>query len=386
MNDKIKNIVVTGVFALFIAFFTVMSLICGANPKEKSDAERRPLAQPPSNVTVGSIIDKTAIDSFEKFSVDQFPFREFFRGIKARFQMNVLNLKENNGLAVEDGYIAKIESTFNEEFVKNSIDVIAQITNTYFGNSKGDKFISVIPDKNYYFSEVYGYASPDYEELISDIQKALEGTEYIDLFNSLSLDCYYKTDTHWDQPKIIGALHTLAAALGVSDYISGEYTENIIEGDFYGVYHGQSALNPNPDKIKYLTNDILNGVKVYNYKYENGMKIEEVPMYNLDLFEGEDSYNVFLSGAAGNPVMRIVNNKCENKDTLVVFRDSYGSSMLPLLSEAYRTIYVVDIRSMDYKITDSWNGLYECIPERVFAESDVLFLFSTLVLNSNAFK
>jgi len=386
MNDKIKNIVVTGVFTLFFAFFTIMCLICGTNPKEKSNAERRPLAQPPSNVTIGSIIDKTAIDLFEKFSVDQFPFREFFRGIKARFQMNILNLKENNGLAVEDGYIAKIESTFNEDYVKNSIDVIKHITDTYFSNGKGDKFISLIPDKNYYFSEVYGYAAPDYEKLISDIQTALKGTEYIDLFNSLSLDSYYKTDTHWDQPKILDALQTLATALGVSEYLSGEYEENVIDGDFYGVYHGQSALNPTPDKITYLTNDILSGVKVYNYKYENGMKIEEVPMYNLDLFEGEDSYNIFLSGAAGNPVMRIVNNKCENKETLIVFRDSYGSSMIPLLSEAYRTIYVVDIRSMDYKITDAWNGLYECIPERVFAESDVLFLFSTLVLNSNAFK
>ena len=109
-------------------------------------------------------------------------------------------------------------------------------------------------------------------------------------------------------------------------------------------------------------------------------------MYNLELFDGEDGYNVFLSGAAGNPVMRLVNNKCENKDTLIVFRDSYGSSILPLLSEAYRTIYVIDIRSMDYNVTENWKGLYEYIPERVFAEADVLMLYSTLVFNSNSFR
>ncbi len=387
MQNKVKNIVVTVLFALFIAFFTVMAVVCGFfNPKEMSEAERRPLAQFPSDISWESIKDKTAIEGFEDFSVDQFPFREFFRGIKARFQMNVLGLKENNGLAVEDGYIVKVESSFNNGFVNNSADILAHIYEQYFKDSKGDAFVSIIPDKNYYFSKDYGYASPDYEKLVSTVREALEGTEYIDLFDSLELADYYKTDTHWNQPEILGALMKLAEGLGVSEYLSGEYEKITIDGDFFGVYHGQSALNPTPDKITYLTNEALSGVKVYNYKYEGGMKMEEVPMYNLDLFGGEDGYNVFLSGAAGNPVMRIVNNKCENKDTLIVFRDSFGSSILPLLSEAYKTIYVIDIRSIDYNVMVGWNGLYECIPERVFEEADVLFLYSTLVFNSNAFK
>lgn len=383
MQNKVKNIIVTAVFALFIGFFTVMAVVCGFfHPKAMSESERRPLSQFPTDISWESIKDKTAIEDFEDFSVDQFPFREFFRSIKARFQMNVLGLKENNGLAVEDGYIVKVESTFNEDFVKNSINILSHILDTYFKDGKGDKFVSIIPDKNYYFSKDYGYASPDYNKLVADVREALKGTEYIDLFDSLELEDYYKTDTHWNQPEILGALYALAEGLGVRDYLSGEYEKVTIDGDFYGVYYGQSALNPKPDKITYLTNESIAGTKLYNY----GTKLEEVPMYNLDLFDGEDGYNVFLSGAAGNPVMRIVNNKCQNKDTLIVFRDSYGSSILPLLSEAYKTIYVIDIRSIDYNITDSWNGLYEVIPERVFDESDVLFLYSTLVFNSNAFK
>ncbi len=382
MQNKVKNIVVTAVFTLFIAFLTVMCVVSGLNPTAMSESERRPLAQFPSDITLEGIVDKTDIDAFEDFSVDQFPFREFFRGIKARFQMNILNLKENNGLAVEDGYIVKVESTFNDKFVSQSIAILDHIYEQYFKDGKGDAFLSIIPDKNYYFSKDYGYASPDYEKLVADVREALEDTEYIDLFDSLELEDYYKTDTHWNQPEILGALNKLAAGLGVSEYLSGEYTEVTIDGDFFGVYHGQSALNPTPDKITYLTNEFIEGTKVYNY----GVKIEEVPMYNLDLFGGEDGYNVFLSGAAGNPVMRIVNNACANKDTLIVFRDSYGSSILPLLSEAYRTIYVIDIRSVNYNVTAGWNGLYEYIPERVFEESDVLFLYSTLVFNSNSFK
>ena len=383
MQNKTKNILVTVLFSLFIAFFTVMSIYSGfLNPKATSEAERRPLAQFPSDLSWEAIKDKTAIDGFEDFVVDQFPFREFFRSIKARFQMNVLGLKENNGLAVEDGYIVKVESTFNDKFVSDSIDILSHIYDQYFKNGKGNAFVSIIPDKNYYFSKDYGYASPDYGKLVADVRAALEGTEYIDLFDSLELEDYYKTDTHWNQPEILGALEKLAIGLGVSDYLSGEYETVTIDGDFHGVYHGQSALNPKPDKISYLTNASIAGTKVYNY----GQKLEEVPMYNLDLFDGEDGYNVFLSGAAGNPVMRIVNNKCQNKSTLIVFRDSFGSSILPLLSEAYQTIYVIDIRSIDYNIIPGWDGLYEVIPQRVFEEADVLFLYSTLIFNSNSFK
>ena len=383
MQNKTKNIIVTVLFSLFIAFFTVMSVVCGFfNPKATSEAERRPLAQFPTDLSWEAIKDKTAIDGFEDFAVDQFPFREFFRSIKARFQMNVLGLKENNGLAVEDGYIVKVESTFNDKFVSDSIEILSHIYEQYFKDGKGNAFVSIIPDKNYYFSKDYGYASPDYGKLVADVRAALAGTQYIDLFDSLELEDYYKTDTHWNQPEILGALEKLAIGLGVSDYLSGEYETITIDGDFHGVYHGQSALNPKPDKISYLTNASIAGTKVYNY----GQKLEEVPMYNLDLFDGEDGYNVFLSGAAGNPVMRIVNNKCQNKSTLIVFRDSFGSSILPLLSEAYQTIYVIDIRSIDYNIIPGWNGLYEVIPQRVFEEADVLFLYSTLIFNSNSFK
>ena len=83
MNNKIKNIVVTSVFTVFIAFFVVMCAICYLNPQETSSAERRPLAQFPEEITWQGVVDKTVIDEFEDYSVDQFPFREFFRGIKA---------------------------------------------------------------------------------------------------------------------------------------------------------------------------------------------------------------------------------------------------------------------------------------------------------------
>ena len=121
MNTNAKNIVVTSVFVAFILFFATMCIVSYFNPVETSEAERRPLAQFPEDISWSALVDKTAIDEFEDYSVDQFPFREFFRGIKAYFQWDVLRLKENNGLAVQDDSIVKIEQDFVDTNVNYSI-------------------------------------------------------------------------------------------------------------------------------------------------------------------------------------------------------------------------------------------------------------------------
>ena len=60
---------------------------------------------------------------------------------------------------------------------------------------------------------------------------------------------------------------------------------------------------------------------------------------------------------------------------LVVFRDSYASSLVPLLLSQYRKVTLVDIRYMV-------SGL---VPQYVeFTNQDVLFLYSTYVVNQSA--
>lgn len=59
---------------------------------------------------------------------------------------------------------------------------------------------------------------------------------------------------------------------------------------------------------------------------------------------------------------------------LIVFRDSFGSSLVPLLAEGYRRITLVDIRYLaSARLADfiEFNG------------QDVLFLYSVPVLNNS---
>ena len=74
--------------------------------------------------------------------------------------------------------------------------------------------------------------------------------------------------------------------------------------------------------------------------------------------------------------MRIDNPNATTDKELVMFRDSFGASLAPLLVEGYKTIHLIDIRNMT---------LFELMKFN-FADKDVLFIFSSLVLNQKAFK
>ena len=369
MKNNLKNITVTLTFAVFIAFFAVMCVVAYFNPVEISESERRPLAQFPDEITWAGVVDKTVIDEFEDYSIDQFPFREFFRPLKAKFVFNVMGLKENNGLAVEDGYIAKIEDEYTQQLLDYSFGRLQYIYQQYLGNA-GDVYISVVPDKNYFFSQKYNYIAPDYEALIEQFKATLPEAEYIDIFGALELEDYYKTDTHWSQDKLDGVVAVLAEKLGIADRLVSEYEKKELDGPFYGVYYGQSALRPTPDKITYLTNDILESCTVFDYETNKTYGI-----YNFEAFEGKDGYDFFLSGTRA--LLRIDNPNATTDEELIIFRDSYGSSLAPLLAEGYKSIYVVDIRYVAPQILGNFIE---------FEGRDVLFMYSPMILNQKAFK
>ena len=189
--------------------------------------------------------------------------------------------------------------------------------------------------------------------------------KYIDITHLLTLQSFYKTDTHWRQEKILDVAKELASKMGVE--LKGEYTQKTLDNDFYGVYHGQSALPLPAEEIKYLTNDTLENVKVYNFESGKGMSV-----YDMEKAYGKDPYEMFLSGSVS--LLSIENENDTTDKELIIFRDSFGSSLAPLLAEGYKKITVVDIR---YIHPNSLENYIE------FTNQDVLFIYSTSVLNNS---
>lgn len=357
MKNKIIAIVLV-VFLFGLSFFAWVK-----PDTEFSQSERRALAQFPK-LTFNNIISGKFMKDFETYATEQFPLRDSFRTIKALTNFYVLGQSDNNDLFFKNGHIGKIEYPLNEESVTNAAKKFEKIKNKYFVGTDVNLYFSVIPDKNYYLIEG-DYLSIDYEKMLSQIQNETEFMEYIDIKGLLTLDSFYKTDTHWRQEEIVPVAKEIAKKMGVQ--LNAEYKVNTLDNDFYGVYHGQAALPVPPEEIKYLTNDILENVKVYNFDSQKEMQV-----YDMEKAYGKDPYEMFLSGSLS--LLTIENPKATTDKELVIFRDSFGSSLAPLLVEGYKKITVVDIR---YIHPDMLSEFIE------FTNQDVLFIYSTSVLNNS---
>lgn len=384
MNNKKKNIVTTIVFVALIAFFTVSCIISAFNPKAYSSIEKRPMAQFPTDFTIGELLNnKPTVDpitgnvteppiaKFEDFTVDQFPYRQFFRYIKAHFAMDLLGLRENNGYIVENGYIGQITTSFEEKSLDYSIGRLKMIYETFLKDNGGNKYLCIIPDKSYHFAKEYGYPSADYDALLGKVKNALPDMKYIDIFDTLTLSDYYKTDWHWNQVNILDTLEVIGKEIGFHDRLSYKYDE-VVMGDYRGGYYDSSALYPTPEKLSYLTNKVLKSCTVL----EGG---KSYGLYNPELFESYVQYDFFLSEGNGGwrSIQKIDNPQAKTDDEIIIFRDSFGSAIVPLIAEAYKTVYVVDIRSVPPVLLGA---------NLDFEGKDVLFLFSTTVLNTRDFK
>jgi hypothetical protein len=207
----------------------------------------------------------------------------------------------------------------------------------------------------------------DYDRLYDTIRAGMKYAEFIDIRNLLEIKSYYKTDTHWRQEMIKPVAEELLSIMGAEDAHEHQYQEITPETLFYGVYYGQSALPLEKEYITYLTNELLDSCIVYNYEKDSTSGI-----YDLSKLKGRDSYELFLSGSV--PLLTIANPKAAGEKELIIFRDSFGSSLIPLLAEGYSKITLVDIRYISSEILGDYIE---------FNGQDVLFLYSTLLLNDS---
>lgn len=352
------------VIFLAVLFFG-FSFFCWIKPSEDSSAtERRKLAQMPK-LSVKALEDGTFMTDFEEYALDQFPFREDFRSMKAWVSQNIFQKADNNGIYVADGYAVKMEYPLKEEALDYAGRRFGNLYEKYLKDSSSKIYFSVIPDKNYFLAEKSGHLSMDYEKLFSTMQEKMPYAEYVDITEVLAAEAYYKTDVHWRQEKIIDAARLLAKAMDVE--ISGDYEINTLENDFYGVYFGQSGLALPGEELHYLTNEAIERCAIYNYENHQPSGI-----YDMEKAAGDDPYELFLSGSVS--LLTIENPNTDTDRELVVFRDSFGSSLVPLLAEGYRKITLVDIRYIQSAFLENYVD---------FTDKDVLFLYSTVVLNNS---
>lgn len=358
--EKVKKILVVAAMATTLVGILLAHVILPDG--QLSAAERRKLAQLPE-LTWDEVFSGDYFSDLEEYLLDQFPLRQTFRTLKARFQYNVLGMRDNNDLYYVDGHLMKLDYPLKESQAKLAIDKFNAVLDAH--PQIGAAYYSLIPDKNYFLAEANGYPAMDYAALLEQARGI--NAEYIDIFPLLSIDDYYRTDSHWRQECIVDVAQHLCSAMGTAADGAEAYEQVGREG-FRGVYYGQSALNVDSETLTTMISDVTESAAVKSLEHE-----EPLPVYNWDDFAGLDPYDVYLSGAEA--LITMDNPLQDNGSHLIVFRDSFGSSISPLLLSGYSRVTLVDLRYIASGLLDEYVD---------FTDADVLILYSTAMFNAGA--
>ena len=364
MNEKHRCIFLTVVMA---ALLFGLSFWAWLKPADRfSESERRVLQSFPQ-LNAETVRTGKFMKEFESYTLDQFPCRDSFRTLKAVSVFYAFRQRDNNDLFIDNGYVSKLNYPLRNEMLDHAADRFQYLYDNYLAGTDTKLYFSIVPDKSCFLASENGHLSLDYGELIATMREKTPYLEYIDITDQLSLQNYYRTDTHWRQETLLPVAKKLASAMGVS--LSAEYATQTLSEPFYDVYTGQSALPLRPDTLSYLTNDVLEGCTVTSYDTGTPQPAE---IYDLSAAASADPYELFLNGA--DALLVIENPAAETDRELIVFRDSFGSSLVPLLVEGYSKVTLVDIRYLNSAYLGNFVE---------FDDQDVLFLYSTLLLNDS---
>ena len=353
---KITNIITIALFFTVILAVFLINIILP--DLEISKWERRKLTQFPI-VSAETVMSGKFFSEFQKYSDDQFLLRDSFRVVNSFIRRNILLQKDVNGLYIENGHIFSMDEELNEKSVNNFVKKTNEIIETYLGGAK-NIYLSVVPDKTHFSEEIRPKA--DALQIAELYSKGVKKATYIDIFPGLSLESYYKTDSHWSQDKLKPVMEIFKNEMGM---VSIPDFENVkTAGEFYGVYYGQLAADVPMEEMKYV---LVEGKATENLEPKGSERI-----YDIEKFYGTDPYDFFMQGAT--PIIKAVNENSATEDELIIFRDSYGSSISPLFLSNYRSVTLIDLRYLNSSLMKEYVE---------FENKDVLFLYSSTVLNSN---
>ena len=330
---------------IFVSFISLFGFISLFNKEEISIYERRKLKAFPK------IIDNNNFfDDLDKYLSDHFIFRQDFREVKGFVNYNLFNISINNKVTIKDDCLFELTET-NYKSLDN---VVAKVNDIIRRFDINDYEFIAIPLKNH-------YAGLDNVSEEIDEYLGVRMDNYHSLKDLLSLSDYYHTDIHLKQDRLGSVVGKILELCDVEEK-DVEYSFNTYD-KFYGSLYAKMAISMKPDTITYLTNDLLDSIKVYSVEDKDLLDV-----YNVSELESLDPYSIYLNGPKA--YLKIVNKNVEDRK-LIIFRDSYTSSIAPLLVPYFSEIELIDLR---YYGSDLLN---------IDGNTKVLFIYGSEVLNNS---
>lgn len=265
--------------------------------------------------------------------------RDTFTAINA--SVDYLLLKRDIGgiWVCDDGYYMTkcTPDEVNEKTVSANIDAIEK----FFENTDGNKFFMLVPSATLiYRSKLPAFADEfDQQAEIDKIFAGVTAGKAVDVrqaFFASDEQLYYRTDHHWTSDGAYTAYLEFCKTAGLEALTKDKFDIKTVSSDFQGT-HDSKVLLPCAAKDE---------VKLYIPKQPETLKITHDgetsdSFYVMSALEKKDKYQVFLGGNYGRVD---IETGVGNGKRLLVIKDSFANSFVPLLTTHYEKICMLDLR------------------------------------------
>lgn len=325
---RIMQIITAALFSLFIAGFGILHILLP--DRTFSPTENRNLADFPEFTWTG-LVDGTFTSDLEEYLSDQFPLRDDWMGLKARYEYLLGKREFHNVFLAGDTLISDITDTSRAEQNLQHIAKLLQKTNK-------PVYLGLIPTAAEIWRDKLPIGAQVYDQFAYLEQAKELGAIWVDMAGVLAdhadEQIYYRTDHHWTS---LGAYYGYTAFLEAAGLdVPALGTAETVSNEFYGTLYSTSGVHwLAPDTMEHYVSG--EGVTV-----ENGQTGEMGDLYVESKLEEKDKYAHFLGG--NNPLYIVRNPRAATDKKLLVVRDSYSDSLAPFLSQTYSEIHLIDLR------------------------------------------
>ncbi|HPE95420.1 MAG TPA: DHHW family protein [Bacillota bacterium] len=387
-----ENLVIVILFLTVIFGFAAAFFILPDNAF--SEQENRTLQQLP-DLSVKTLISGDYSAGINSYYADQFPLRDEFVGIKSAFELFMLK-RENNSVTLGSGGTLAVRSMltlysddgtaegkidfYDSESVSAMTGIVKKFNETL--EKKGVELAIVLPPRSAdVFVSALPALYPSYrtDRLFAQLSEELEGTGYIDLLDMYRKKydsgeyVYYRTDHHWTTLGAYYAYVEIMESFGYEPYSLDAFDVSVMSDEFYGTTWSKSGMRfVKPDTMeRFILSDTDDSdyTSVINDKTYAGGGL--TGFYDYSKLETKDKYAVFFGGSYSHTSISLSSG--EDRETLLLLKDSFGHSVAPFLALHF------DIEMVDLTYADSGLDKYF---ERYDIDKVVVILNAENVISS----
>ncbi len=350
---------------LAMGFIFGFAILLWVTPdKTFSAEENRSLATFPE-FTKESFFSGEFGEEFGDYMADQFPARNFFVGLKALCETAQLK-QTNNDTFINGSFLTARNDYPNEGYLNTNISAAAKFENA--AENKGMTVVAAFAGRK---MDVYDNRLPSvygsyYSDRIWQKLHEIASNGELDYLNLRDLlreradeddGLYYNSDHHWTSHGAYLAYCEIIRELGETPYSEDDFNIETVTEDFFGTTWSAAGVKwAKGDTIEYYryagdedyTMKIIDragafaGVPGFTHVEEDGAKYAVTNGFYVEKFLNEkDKYASFIGG--NNGITKIMKNTDEERETLLVVKDSFSHSMVPFLSRHYDLV-LIDLR------------------------------------------